>query len=439
MINVRYGAVHGGRVALRIYQKLIESHIAGTFLSDLCQNSLISCFLVMSEVLPSDTSCIPDLVDDRGPARYFHGRRKILNNFKGLMSRAVTINGRTTMLIQGAPGAGKTALLEELALESMEKGWDAFQINLEDLYNPVHMAQTLGKPYVSRKQTSIKADAKLVATEHIKEVAGDSSVSQVLENLNPNQGVLLILDEAQRIAHFSDSPDKISVMATLDNIHNGHINNPIILLVAGLGSTEEGFRTLGISRFKAGCFIELGALGEDSERAVIHDWIRKEGGAQGNPELWIDAIAEKTHGWPQHVSAYGDAAAKQIQRDHGEMTSAGLKIVYNLGKERREAYYEQRAKGITRKERSSLANLIVSIPIGDGLDRDEFETALSQEYDSEKAKSLFNKAVERGILHSQDEIYIIPIPSMRNWLISNYARERVEIPQTTRVHSKLHR
>jgi len=391
----------------------------------------------MSKVLRSDTCRIPDLVDDRGPARYFHGRRKILDNFKGLMSRALTVDGRTTMLIQGAPGAGKTALLEELAIESMEKGWDAFQMNLEDLYNPVHMAQTLGKPYVSRKQTSIKADAKLVATEHIREVAGDSSVSQVLENLNPNHGVLLILDEAQRIAHFSDSSDKISVMATLDNIHNGNINNPIILLVAGLGTTEEAFRTFGIYRFKAGCFIELGALGDDSERAVIHDWIRKEGGAQGNPEPWIDAIVEKTYGWPQHISAYGDAAAKQIQRDHGEMTSAGLDVVYRLGTERREAYYKQRAKGISRKERSSLANLIDTIPIGDGLDREEFETALSQEYDPEKAKSLFEKAVERGILHSQDEIYFIPIPSMRNWLVTNYAHERVEIPQTTLVHPEL--
>lgn len=392
----------------------------------------------MSEVLRSDIPYIPDLVDDRGPARYFHGRRKILNNFNDLLSRAVTVYGRTTMLIQGAPGAGKTALLEELAIDAMERKWDVFQINLDDLYNPVHMAQTLGKPYVSRKQTSIKADAKLVATEHIKEVAGDSSVSQVLENLNPDQGVLLILDEAQRIVHFSDSQHKVSVMATLDNLHNGNINNPIILLAAGLGPTEEAFRTLGVSRFKAGCFVELGALGQGSARAVIHDWIRKEGSAKGEADGWIDAIVEKTHGWPQHISAYGDAAAKQIQRDHGEMTSAGLEVVYRLGAERREAYYKQRAKGISRKERSSLANLIDTIPLGDGLDREEFETALSQEYDSEKAKSLFNKAVERGILHSQDEIYIIPIPSMRNWLVSNYARERVEISQTTRVCPELH-
>jgi len=361
-----------------------------------------------------------------------------LNNFNDLLSRAVTVYGRTTMLIQGAPGAGKTALLEELAIDAMERKWDVFQINLDDLYNPVHMAQTLGKPYVSRKQTSIKADAKLVATEHIKEVAGDSSVSQVLENLNPDQGVLLILDEAQRIVHFSDSQHKVSVMATLDNLHNGNINNPIILLAAGLGPTEEAFRTLGVSRFKAGCFVELGALGQGSARAVIHDWIRKEGSAKGEADGWIDAIVEKTHGWPQHISAYGDAAAKQIQRDHGEMTSAGLEVVYRLGAERREAYYKQRAKGISRKERSSLANLIDTIPLGDGLDREEFETALSQEYDSEKAKSLFNKAVERGILHSQDEIYIIPIPSMRNWLVSNYARERVEISQTTRVCPELH-
>ncbi|MCY4158842.1 MAG: hypothetical protein OXE92_05680, partial [Bacteroidetes bacterium] len=48
---------------------------------------------------------------------------------------------------------------------------------------------------------------------------------------------------------------------------------------------------------------------------------------------------------------------------------------------------------------------------------------------------LFTKAVERGILHSQDEVYSIPIPSMRTWLISNYARERIEIPHASPVDS----
>ncbi len=375
----------------------------------------------MSEIPYSNTSCVPDLVDDRGPARYFHGRTQILHNFNHLLERAVTIEGRTTVLIQGAPGAGKTALLEEMALDAMEKRWDVFNINLGDLYKPVHMAQTLGQPYVARKQKATKVDANVLSREHIKEVAGDSSVSQVLERMNPKRGVLLILDEAQRIGAFTETPNKTDVMETLDNLHNGKLPHPVILLAAGLGMSKASFGDLGVSRFKGGCFVELGALGKESERAVIHDWLVIEGGAVGDPDPWIDAIALQTHGWPQHISAYGDAAAKQIQNDGSHMTATGLEIVYKLGKERREAYYEQRAEEITRKERCSMARLIDSIPIDDVLDWEDIEPSLSKEYGPEKVQNLFYRALEKGVLHKQKGIYTIPIPSMRDWLVSNYS------------------
>ena len=50
---------------------------------------------------------------DRGPAKYFHGRKQILNDFNELIARANLTDSGTTFLIQGAPGAGKTALLAE--------------------------------------------------------------------------------------------------------------------------------------------------------------------------------------------------------------------------------------------------------------------------------------------------------------------------------------
>jgi len=83
---------------------------------------------------------------------------------------------------------------------------------------------------------------------------------------------------------------------------------------------------------------------------VIRDWLIKEGRAKGDPTAWIDVIAQKTHGWPQHITAYGDAAAKQIRHDGGVMTSAGLEAVYQVGKERCEAYYEQRVVGFEGNE-----------------------------------------------------------------------------------------
>ena len=52
-------------------------------------------------------------IEDRGPARYFHGRGEILGSFMRQLRRAKATNGGTIILVQGPPGAGKTALLEE--------------------------------------------------------------------------------------------------------------------------------------------------------------------------------------------------------------------------------------------------------------------------------------------------------------------------------------
>ncbi len=149
-----------------------------------------------------------------------------------------------------------------MALDALEKRWGVVRINFDDLYNPVHMTQTLGKPYVSSKQTSIKADLKLLGIEHLEEVAGEASVSYVLEKMNPRRGVLLILDEAQHVGDFKNIPDKkIQVTSTLKRIHNGEFPHPVILLAAGLGQTEESFRLHGVSRLKGGCFVEFGDVG----------------------------------------------------------------------------------------------------------------------------------------------------------------------------------
>ncbi|MCY4234189.1 MAG: ATP-binding protein [Bacteroidetes bacterium] len=113
----------------------------------------------MSDFMHPDASHRSNIFSDRGVARYFHGRTQIRYDFNDLLRLALTReDARTSMLIQGAPGAGETALLEEMALDALEKRWGIVEINFDDLYNRAHVAQTLGKPYVSSKQISFKGD-----------------------------------------------------------------------------------------------------------------------------------------------------------------------------------------------------------------------------------------------------------------------------------------
>jgi len=391
----------------------------------------------MAEHPDINTSHISDFVEDRGPAEHFHGRTRILDSFKEILERSKQKNLGTTILIQGAPGVGKTALLEEMALNAIENQWDVFEINLGDLHNPVQMAQTLGKSYISYKQTAIKTDAKVVGTEHIKEVAGDSSVSQVLEKMDPKHGIILVLDEAQSIADFVGSPNKTTVVETLGNVHNGKFNHPVILLAAGLGSTEEAFSLLRVSRFKGGCNIELGALRKEDERSVLRDWLIKDGGAKGDPTAWIDAIAEKTHGWPQHLTAYGDAAAKQISHDKGVMTSAGLKVVYQVGLMRRKAYYKQRVASIDGDEFICLSEAIAGIETGQPFKKKFITKSIEKEYNNqEKANELFNTFLEKGLIAEEDGLYSVPIPSMHDWMKSELERIHERLRHAKSVQNK---
>jgi len=53
-----------------------------------------------------------------------------------------------------------------------------------------------------------------------------------------------------------------------------------------------------------------------------------------------------------------------------------------------------------------------------------------------KRMDLFDRALERGILHSQNGVYSISIPSLHTWLISNYMREKIEFSSETKVSIK---
>ena len=77
---------------------------------------------------------------DRSPARYFHGRKQILHDFKELLVHAAQAKSGTTFLIQGAPGAGKTALLHECEKLALTAKWKTANIDP----NPEYSSESCG-------------------------------------------------------------------------------------------------------------------------------------------------------------------------------------------------------------------------------------------------------------------------------------------------------
>ncbi len=81
---------------------------------------------------------------ERGEASYFHGQVEILYDFKNLLGSAKTGNSGTSILIQAAPGAGKTALPHECAKLAENTGWEAVRVNTRAFWDTDTMCQSLG-------------------------------------------------------------------------------------------------------------------------------------------------------------------------------------------------------------------------------------------------------------------------------------------------------
>ncbi len=82
---------------------------------------------------------------DRGPSPYFHGRKIIQRNFRNLLDRAQASNTGTTFLIQGALGAGKTALLYECERHALQAGWNVVSIPTSSLWDTNELLSALGE------------------------------------------------------------------------------------------------------------------------------------------------------------------------------------------------------------------------------------------------------------------------------------------------------
>ncbi len=139
------------------------------------------------------------------------------------MSLAKEAKSGTAILIQAAPGAGKSALLVECARQAREQNWMVANIGPDDLLDPKIMFRTLKKVrFEWLKHLSIggyvKGFTAGVEFEHPKKLT--------LLNVINNVRILLMLqlDEAQRLLE-DITPDRgdrfTAARSFLEKIHAG--------------------------------------------------------------------------------------------------------------------------------------------------------------------------------------------------------------------------
>ena len=383
----------------------------------------------MADFQPHSSDWRLDLdADDRGPAKYFHGRVQIRSSFAGLLSEAQKGLGGTTFLIQGAPGAGKSALLDVLSKQARASKWHTVNIDAQALHDPVFMAQQLGVKSPQQIQRYVEADARLLKTGRINTEPGALSVRQVLKNAHKSKrGLLLVFDEAQTIGY---EPERPRIVQTLNAVHNGQIGRPVILLVGGLGLTKAAFGQLGIPRFQGNCLVNLGRLSPEPEQAVVRDWLEKGGGAQEDVTPWINAITQETDGWPQHIVSFAQPAAQVIRRHKGQMTTEGLTEVLKFGRKRKEEYYLNRSAEISSEDLALLGAYIQYRGRRVRWYRRELVKVLDilERVEGETAADVVDTMLAKGVLAGDFQQYHVPIPSMEDWLQRQFESYLYECP-----------
>ena len=373
----------------------------------------------------------------RGRAIYFHGRHAELDAFRGLLLDVKRERGGTTFLIQGPPGAGKTALLYECEELARQVGWGVARIRPGALGNRGELASALGKSYVTKKTRHIGVDGHIGSNGQLAgylrgawgrslEFAG-KSVNEILRRVAKRRGLVLIMDEAQhlQIGIGTESSIKRAIVKSLDDIHNGTVGAPVILLAGGLGTSADVFEEFGVSRFDDECLWRLGTLDEGSARLVFRDWLTKSGGAPEDHKhlgCWINTLAQESQYWPQHIQLYARTAAQWVL-DNGSVLQPQVPArVMSVGRSKREDYYSRRIRGIRLEGIVALANLLARNAEDYHLTQKEIESEFPESLPSDQAGVTLKLLLRKGVLaDTPQKRFRVPIPSMRKWLVGEFA------------------
>lgn len=361
---------------------------------------------------------------DRGPTPYFHGRADILAGFARTLSDVRATGGGMVRLIYGAPGSGKTALLHECKNTADSKGFESFYITVPSLWEADNLREIMGRDgEYSSSESTHQVGLKGIYTWARKRVRSKTSVKRLLRE--SSKPLLLILDEVQSIGNkdILRPQHKAKVTELLELIHNGKIGRPIILLTAGLGSALTALKTLDISRFGEKNTSEIGSLSTEDARAVIRDWLVRDGMARGDTSEWVNMIAKEAGVWPRHVHSYSVHASKHLKSRDGVMTAEGLQEIIAKGKEGRIGYYKERVSDFYVDEIKHLAKYLRKTSAGGVFDCLDVLKSLTNIYGDKKATDLFDRLLEEGVIAAKGgDGYHIPIDSMHTWLVDTYTK-----------------
>ncbi len=356
--------------------------------------------------------------------------------------------GKTTRMIQGAPGAGKSSILEEmkknperLHTESVGKVPLVVALESGDIRGPVDILKPLAEKINPSKARELMARiSKNTGSEagfgfgpfrfgHKKETGiegtepdanWDTFGTWVKRHGGFDRPIVLAIDEAQRFER--DSEDPLSKL--FQSLH-GNCGLPIALVLAGLSDTEYSARKMGLTRIPHRQKHNIGRFPDHEvqelmERSCAHFGI----GITGF-EHEIARLIEPCDGWPRHLHIVLGAFAREALRTGGDLGRAAWERIQAEIKTGRDGYYDGQFSDVMREAKSLTVKVMAEL--NNRHEREQIIRLIEecradpQNYgfpDKMNAKEFFVHLLHQGALHEESiDRFVCSIPSFQTYLL----------------------
>ncbi len=380
-----------------------------------------------------------------GREPFFRGREAEFDLFRrAVRSLQAGRVGGGTMVFQGAPGAGKSALMAE-CLEAVrrhstpEAPWVAVSLNPGSLRFPdrvvramVQAAQAESERLRERASGAVSkvlGDWRERGRQLLREIPDrdvsvggvswsrrekEMSVEGLFEHVRPGLSgfhLVVCVDEAQ------NTPVDRLTRDVLDCLHRDPRGVPLVTAFFGLSDTQDVLRQCGLSRFADGRVVNLDPLPVEEAAEVIRAAFDAYGftGTAEEQDTWVTQLAALSQGWPQHLNRVAVAAVRVIHDHGGPMNASRLEEALALGRERKEAYYAGRLAAGSRPPWVYRQMALAAQQKGGVLPYDDLRPFLAEE----SLDEFLTHALHAGLLAPVKQLpyhYRIPIPSLGDYL-----------------------
>ena len=329
------------------------------------------------------------------------------------------------VLISGAPGAGKTALLHHL-VQNPPPSVAVLSVPLLRLSSEAELALSLKEALTDRSQRAtrgmrpmgIAANLGVAKFTWALPQQAPATLGDLERGLSGSRAsaVMLLIDEVQ-----TATPEQIQMLSAL---HLGSAGIPLVPVLAGLSDAGDVLASGGISRRAVEYDVRLGTLnaGEPAEAVrLMLDEFRVRGSHE-TKHRWCREVEATSDRWPQHLKTSMTALARELLRTDGDLEQADRDRTFRDSATLRTRGYEVRRSPDMVDAEAVLAKFLrqTQMPVG----RREALDALQRLMDGDpllslKPRELLDHLIHQGVLHdpSGERKYLCPIPSFRDHLI----------------------